>query len=215
MPVTKDEIAQRFMAFALRYGFRRTTLEDVARTLHISKKTLYAFFANKEDLLRYATQLSASEQRRRVEAQLSAQSALEQSLQVMSLALADVRRAVESGPPSDIWEPSEITEQVNAQVFAPMVRALIVAGVAQGEFAVTDVDFTTACCMAVGMEAVRVIRQDPLRRPEAAALEAVRRLLAGEAGSRRRHLHEQDAASTGATPSRHAARESPLTKRDA
>jgi AcrR family transcriptional regulator len=215
MPVTKDEIAERFMALALRYGFRRTTLEDVARTLHISKKTLYAFFADKEDLLRYATQLAASEQRRRVEAQLSGQSALEQCLQVMGLALADVRRAVESGPPSDIWEPSEITEQVNAQVFAPMVRALIVAGVAQGEFSVTDVDFTTACCMAVGMEAVRVIREDPSRRPEAAALDAVRRLLASEVGSRRRHLHEADAASTGATPSRHATREFPLMNRDA
>ena len=31
MPATKDEIALSFMALAVRFGFRRTAVEDVAR----------------------------------------------------------------------------------------------------------------------------------------------------------------------------------------
>lgn len=179
MPVSRDDVARQFMALALRYGYRRTTLDDVVKALHISKKTVYEHFSCKEDLLRYAVELSASEQRRGVEARLTATSALERALETVEIALGDVRRAVEASPPTDVWASSEITAEVNDRVFAPMVRDLVAAGVAGDEFSVPDVDFTTACCMAAGMEAVRIIRDDPSHRPEAAALDAVRRLLTG------------------------------------
>lgn len=81
------------------------------------------------------------------------------------------------GNPDPELEPAEVTAQVNDQVFKPILRELVAAGVATGEFAVPDIDFTAACCMAVGMEAVRLIQEDPSRRPEAAALDAVQRLL--------------------------------------
>jgi hypothetical protein len=58
-----------------------------------------------------------------------------------------------------------------------MLRDLMAAGVSTGEFAVPDIDFTAACCMAIGMVAVRVIQEDPDRQPERAMLDAVRRLL--------------------------------------
>ena len=57
MPATKDEIAAKFMELAFRYGFKRTAVEDVARELHISKKTIYEHFASKDELLRYAIEL--------------------------------------------------------------------------------------------------------------------------------------------------------------
>ena len=47
MPATKDEIATTFLELAFRYGYRRTAVEDVARELHISKKTVYEHFASK------------------------------------------------------------------------------------------------------------------------------------------------------------------------
>ena len=50
MPATKDEIALTFMGLAMRYGFRRTAVEDVARALRISKKTIYEYFPSKEAL---------------------------------------------------------------------------------------------------------------------------------------------------------------------
>ena len=35
---TQDEIALTFLGLAMRHGFRRTAVEDVAKTLRISKK---------------------------------------------------------------------------------------------------------------------------------------------------------------------------------
>ena len=71
MPATKDEIALTFMGLAVRYGFRRTAVEDVARPLRISKKTIYEYFPSKDALLEYALELGALQQRRRVESLLT------------------------------------------------------------------------------------------------------------------------------------------------
>ncbi len=43
-----ESAAKRFSI----YGFRRTTVDEIARDLHISKKTLYTVFASKDAILR-------------------------------------------------------------------------------------------------------------------------------------------------------------------
>ena len=179
MPATKEEIAQAFMILAFRYGFRRTTIEDVAKSLHISKKTVYEHFAGKEDLLEYAVELAAAEQRRRVESRLTSLTALDRVGQVIDIALADVRAFFDSSPHPEMVEPPEVTARVNAHVYAPMVRDLLVAGARNGEFAVDDPDTTAAFIVAIGMEAVRMIREDRSSRPETAMRRAVRRIVAG------------------------------------
>jgi AcrR family transcriptional regulator len=176
MAATKDEIAKKFMSLATRHGYRRTTIEDVVRALRISKKTVYDFFSTKEELLRYSVELAALAQRHRVESMLTEKTAMGRVAQAVTFALADVRRFFEANPHPEL-EPSEVTAQVNNRVFKPMLRDLIAVGTASGEFAVPDIDFSVACCMAIGMEAVRVIREDPSRWPDGAALDAVRRLL--------------------------------------
>ena len=179
MPATEEEIAAKFMELAFRYGYRRTSVEDVARALRISKKTIYECFPSKEALLEHALEMSALGQRRRVESMLTEVTALGRALQVVSIALADVRSFYLSSPHEEMVEPPELTAQVNARVFGPMVRELLAQGNAAGELDVPDVDTTAAFVMAVGMEAVRMIREDPSSRPEEATLEAVRRLIAG------------------------------------
>lgn len=177
MPATKDEIAEKFMQLALQHGFRRTSVEDVARALRISKATIYESFRGKLELQRYAIELTARAQRRRVEASLTSTTALGRIEQVISIALADVRRAFASGLPADVGGPSELSSEVNDAVFRPLLRDLIAEGVARGQFHVIDVDLAAAFFMSIGMEAVAAIHSDPSRRPEGAMLEAVTRML--------------------------------------
>ena len=40
-----------------RYGIKSVTMDDVAKHLNISKKTLYQYFADKEDLVRNIVEL--------------------------------------------------------------------------------------------------------------------------------------------------------------
>jgi len=180
MPATKDEIALTFMGLAVRYGFRRTAVEDVAKTLRISKKTIYEYFPSKDALLDYALELGALQQRRRVESLLTETTALGRSLEITRIALSDARDGFAENPGAELVEPPEIQTRVNDRVYGPMVRDLLNEGVAAGEFQIADVELTSRFVQAIGMEAVRQIHDDPESRPEEATVEAIRRLITGE-----------------------------------
>jgi AcrR family transcriptional regulator len=179
MPATKDEIALTFMGLAVRYGFRRTAVEDVAKALRISKKTIYDYFPSKDALLEYALELGARQQRQRVESLLTETTALGRALQVTRIALSDARAGFAQNPAAELVEPPELQTRVNDRVYGPMVRDLLAQGVAAGEFEVADIDLTSRFVQAVGMEAVRQIRDDPESHPEEATVQAIRRLITG------------------------------------
>ncbi len=186
MPAGKEEIAATFGELALRYGYRRASVDDVARVLHISKQTIYEHFATKEGLYRASVELWATQQRQSVEARLTETSALGRIVEVTQMAFADARRGFEVNPHQDAGEPPEIVAEVNARVFGPMVRDLIVQGNQAGEFHVDDPEMTAVFAMAIGTEAIRMLRADPACNAPEAALDAIRRLIAGGV-ERKRH----------------------------
>lgn len=51
MSEIKDKILSGSETLFMRYGFKSITMDDVARELGVSKKTLYQFFADKNDLV--------------------------------------------------------------------------------------------------------------------------------------------------------------------
>lgn len=60
----KQEIIKRAMDDFMRYGFKTFTMDDLARKLGMSKKTLYEYFPSKNDLveacLDYALDITVS-----------------------------------------------------------------------------------------------------------------------------------------------------------
>jgi TetR/AcrR family transcriptional regulator, cholesterol catabolism regulator len=183
MPATKDEIALTFMGLAVRHGFRRTAVEDVSRVLRISKKTIYEYFSSKDELLEYALELAALQQRQRVESLLAETTALGRALEVTRIALSDAREGFARNPGAEMVEPSELQTRVNDRVYGPMIRDLLEQGVAAGEFSVADVTMTSRFVQSVGMEAVRQIHDDPASHPEEATMQAIRRLITGESAA--------------------------------
>lgn len=49
------KLLERLERLFMRYGVKSVTMDDVSRELGISKKTLYQFFENKEDLVKQVT----------------------------------------------------------------------------------------------------------------------------------------------------------------
>lgn len=179
MPATKDEIALTFMGLAMRFGFRRTAVEDVARALRISKKTIYEHFPSKDALVGHALELTALQQRRRVESLLTETTALGRALQITRIALSDARAGFARNPGAELVDP-DLQTRVNDRVYGPMVRDVLAQGVAAGEFEVADIDLTSRFLQAIGLEAVRQIGDDPECSPEEATVQAIRRLITGE-----------------------------------
>jgi AcrR family transcriptional regulator len=55
----RDEIADEFMKHFHHFGFKKTSVDEVAGELHISKKTIYEYFDSKEDIFRFIIQREA------------------------------------------------------------------------------------------------------------------------------------------------------------
>ncbi|MBK8844791.1 MAG: helix-turn-helix transcriptional regulator [Saprospiraceae bacterium] len=51
MSELKEQIKFKAFQTFLKYGFRSVTMDDLCKELTMSKKTLYQFFSNKEELL--------------------------------------------------------------------------------------------------------------------------------------------------------------------
>lgn len=179
MPVTRDEIAAGFGQQAQRYGYRRASVDELARTLHVSKQTIYEQFGSKQGLYRASVELWAAQQRQRVESLLTQTTALGRITEATLIAFDDARRGFAANPYGDATEPSEIIAEVNARVFGPMLRDLIAQGNESGELRVKDPEMTAAFAVVLGVEAVRMMREDASGRVEEAALDAIRRLVAG------------------------------------
>ncbi|MBT3312759.1 MAG: TetR/AcrR family transcriptional regulator [Desulfobacterales bacterium] len=57
MEKTKDLILTSAMKQFARYGFKKTSLDDIVRDVKISKGTIYIYFKNKEDLFRQSAEI--------------------------------------------------------------------------------------------------------------------------------------------------------------
>ena len=49
--ITREKIIELISEKFFREGFSRTTMDEIATDLHMSKKTIYKFFSSKEELL--------------------------------------------------------------------------------------------------------------------------------------------------------------------
>jgi len=53
---SRDEILKNIYNLYIKYGFKSITIDDFAFQLGISKKTIYSYFKNKEEIVRYVTE---------------------------------------------------------------------------------------------------------------------------------------------------------------
>ena len=64
---TKDLLGYKAFEIFVRYGFRAVTMDDLAKEMSISKKTLYQHFNNKEDVIRQALNVYHKRQKTKME----------------------------------------------------------------------------------------------------------------------------------------------------
>jgi len=85
-----------------RYGIRRVTMDDLARELRISKKTLYVHFPHKEALVRACVERLAAEVIPELQKALQARIPVREKLGWMSQTLSVMRRSVSTELLSDL-----------------------------------------------------------------------------------------------------------------
>ncbi|MAB13589.1 MAG: hypothetical protein CMI59_06775 [Parvibaculum sp.] len=136
------------------YGYRRTSMEDIARAAGVAKGTLYLYFASKEELFEAIARMLAARMLKAIQEAIACDQPLEeQFLGVMDAKLGAVWRWIYSSPhAAELLDPQhqlpdDVFEEVDA-TFRSIIAKLIQKGVDSGELDLHAAGFTVESAAA-------------------------------------------------------------------
>jgi len=135
-----DAAEKRFM----RVGFKKTTLEEVAKDLGMVKSALYKYFSNKDDLFQATVQRVAQTFCVNIEQALSDKKPVEERLRTMlyNTTLGVFDRILNNDISLEVWSEIQphLWRHLNQlhRTYIEMVAAIIQDGIASGELRRTD-----------------------------------------------------------------------------
>ena len=174
----KETIADEFQRRFTHFGFKKTTVGEVAQALEISKKTIYQYFDSKEEVFYYIVSRVARQYRRRMEKELNAYSTYREKVeQLVRMIFAESRKWLRQNDAFEFKYKYEIGELAFQDMYEVLIADLIQNGVEQGEFSVPQVNLTGRFIRGIISESMRILQADPDLTVEDETIQAILRLL--------------------------------------
>lgn len=162
MPVTKDAIADAVERRIARFGYSKTTVDEIAADLGISKKTLYAHFEGKRDMYAYVVSRVAKVSRAGMaEAVAALPGGREKVIGLVRLVIAQGRAHVLETSEEDWRGEYEVAIDAFKEATGSLTQELVQSGIDSGEFAVRDALLARRMLAAMLVEYVLILREDP------------------------------------------------------
>ena len=174
----KDNIADAFQRYFHQFGFKKTSVDDVAHEMQISKKTIYQHFSSKEEILHYVIQRNAQVILGQMIAQIRQDGdearQLDQLIHLIHKVANDFQR---SNVASEFQFRMEIAEEAYHQAYSKIIADLITAGVQKSVFHCIDLNTTIHYVDLIVTESLRLTISHPEESPEEETLQAVQKIL--------------------------------------
>lgn len=178
MDTTKKRIVEAFVKRLVEVGYDRTTLDDIAAELHISKKTIYVHFDSKRDIYASIVDEQAARERMRLAAKIATLPTYVARVEAVVRSILGYSRAHIGETSIEEWmREFEIAADSFRQAHGELLRELVSAGMDAGEFARGDAVFLERMIAAMIVDYVLMVRQDPSVDHDSELIERVTRFL--------------------------------------
>jgi AcrR family transcriptional regulator len=178
MSNTKQRIIEAFRAQLERVGYHRTTLDDIASELHISKKTIYVHFDSKDEIYRAIVDERADQEKLKLAAAIATLPTYVERIEAVIGSILEYSRAHIGETSLEEWmEEYEIAADAFRQANGELLRELIEAGMDADEFACGDVVFVERMVAAMVLDYVVMVREDPSKDYDGELVERIIRFL--------------------------------------
>lgn len=159
---TKQQIADVFSKHVERFGYAKTTLDEVARELRISKKTLYVHFDGKQDIYRHVVAGRAAQEQAQMRQVLSGTPTYTAKLEMLMRYVVGAARAHIHETTADEWlQEYEVAADAFRQAHGDLMRELVAEGMAAGEFRQGDARLVEKMVAAMIVEYLLMVNVDP------------------------------------------------------
>jgi len=175
----KEAIADQFQKHFNHFGYKKTSVDEVAHELHISKKTIYQHFSSKEEIFYHIVRRIAHQYRQRMEKPLQdLPTCREKMAHLIRDIFAESRRWLKQNDAFEFKYKYEIAELAFQDTYAELITEIVQAGADAGEFTIDEAALTSRFVRGIIAESMRLLGSNPDLAVEEDAIAAVLKLLA-------------------------------------
>ena len=162
MNTTKQQIAETFERHVNSHGFAGTTLDEVARELKISKKTIYVHFDGKRDIYTQVVARQAKREKVRLAASVSTLPTYAARVEAAVRYVLDLGRGHIAETGEDEWlREYEIAGDAFRKANGDLLRELVQGGMDADEFSAGDATLVEKMIAAMIIEYLLLVNADP------------------------------------------------------
>jgi len=178
MSTTQQQIAEVFERRVGEVGYDKATLDDVAREMKISKKTIYVHFDSKREIYAYIVERQAAREKMRLAASVATLPTYSARLEAVMQSVLGMGRThvVETGHEEWLHE-YEIAADAFRKANGDLIRELVQAGMDAGEFPSGDASLVEKMLAAMIVEYLLMVNADPSYDQDAELLARIRRFV--------------------------------------
>jgi len=162
MSTSQQQIADVFERLIGESGYDKTTLDEVARAMRISKKTIYTHFESKREIYAYLVERQAATEKLRLAAMVATLPSYGARVEaVMRFVLGSARAHIEETGREEWLREYEIAADAFRKANGELLRELVQAGMDAGEFRNGDSALVERMIAAMIVEYLLLVNEDP------------------------------------------------------
>ena len=174
----KETIADNFQKYFNHFGFKKTSVDDVARELKISKKTIYQHFSSKEEIFYYIVSRIARQYRNRMEKELEVYPTYQGKIeQLVRMIFAESRQWLKGNDAFEFKYKYEIAELAFQDTYTELIAELVQGGTETDEFSTSSVSLTVRFIRGIISQSMELLQTNLELQVEDEAIRAIFKLL--------------------------------------
>jgi len=175
---TIEKVAEAFKKHFNHFGFKKTSVDEVARELKISKKTIYQFFSSKEKIFYYIVSQVARGIRATMEKKLQKyHSERDQLEQLLKQIFAKSKTWLKKNDAFEFRYKYQIGSLAFKDAFEELLEKIIKAGMEKGEFKKAPLKLKSRFIQGVISEGMDILAKDPKQNVVKEVIEATFKIL--------------------------------------
>jgi len=162
MSTTKKRIAEAFERQVNRVGYDKATLDEIARELKISKKTIYVYFDGKRDIYAHLVERQAQREKARLAAAVASLPDHASRVEAVVRNVLEAGRAHIAATSEDEWlREYEIAADAFRKANGDLLRELVQGGMDAGVFRAGDASLVEKMVAVMIVEYLLLVNSDP------------------------------------------------------
>lgn len=155
-------IIEEFEKYFFRFGFKKTSIDDVSRQLKISKKTIYEHFSDKQSIFDTVIQKIADEFKAKIQRRLSSSNTEQERLtSLVKLIYSQGRNWLKKAESTEFRFKLEMSEVALREAYRQLIGSILAAGQQSGEFKLADAAIASRLLFSMVQEGLEICYADP------------------------------------------------------